>query len=204
MQKAKHIHPIFDQILGRKDKEARLNQHACTVWMTGLSGSGKSTLARELEIALHNKGYFTQIIDGDNVRSGINSNLGFSDDDRKENIRRVAEISKLFVECGIITINSFVSPTKESRQQARQIIGAGDFIEVYVNAPLAVCEDRDVKGLYKKARKGEIKDFTGIGSPFEAPENPDIEIKTDQCSVTEATEQLMNHLEPRIAYAKQL
>ncbi|MCB0397081.1 MAG: adenylyl-sulfate kinase [Flavobacteriales bacterium] len=194
----KHIYPIFDQILGRKEKEDFLKQKAMVIWMTGLSGSGKSTLAKSLERRLFEKKFFTQVIDGDNVRAGINNNLGFSEDDRNENIRRVAEVSKLFLDCGIITINCFVSPTRAYREMARKIIGTENFVEVYVNAPIEVCEDRDVKGLYKKARAGEIKDFTGISAPFEAPEHPDVEIRTDQSSIDEAVQQLLDFIEPRI------
>lgn len=146
-----HIHPIFDDLLSRADKEKLLNQRAVVLWMTGLSGSGKSTIAKGVEKILHNKGFLTQVLDGDNVRTGINNNLGFSEADRTENIRRISEVSKLFLNCGVITINSFVSPTRDIRDQARSIIGEDDFYEVYVNAPFEVCEERDVKGLYAKA-----------------------------------------------------
>ncbi len=146
--------------------------------MTGLSGSGKTTVGLNIEMELNKRGFLTQILDGDNIRSGINNNLGFSEEDRYENIRRISEVSKLFLNCGIICINSFISPTKEIRDMAKDIIGEENFIEVYVNAPIEVCEKRDVKGLYKKARKGEIKNFTGIDSPFDCPLNPDIELKT--------------------------
>lgn len=193
-----NIHPVFDRILQRSDKEELLQQHARVIWMTGLSGSGKTTLAVALERELHNRGYLTQVLDGDNIRSGINSNLGFSDADRSENIRRIAEVSKLFVNAGIITINCFVSPTHEMRELARSIIGAADFIEVYVNASLATCEARDVKGLYAKARKGEIKDFTGIDAPFEAPEHPAVEIRTGELSIEQSIGQLLNAIEPLI------
>lgn len=188
--KATNIHPVFDRILSRTDKEKFLKQRARVVWLTGLSGSGKSTIAIGLERKLQEQGYLTQILDGDNVRTGINSNLGFSDEDRTENIRRIAEVSKLFVNCGIITINSFVSPTIAIREQARQIIGEKDFLEVYINVPLEVAEQRDVKGLYKKARAGQIKDFTGIDAPFEAPENPFLELKTHEQTVEESVEML--------------
>ncbi|HED10189.1 MAG TPA: adenylyl-sulfate kinase [Caldithrix abyssi] len=192
-----NIHPVFERMLGRADKAALLGQEARVFWMTGLSGSGKSTLAIGLEKALYQKGYLTQILDGDNIRSGINSNLGFSEEDRMENIRRIAEVSKLFVNCGIITINSFVSPTRAIRQQARQIIG-GDFVEIYINASLEVCEQRDVKGLYKKARSGEIPNFTGIHQPFEAPEHPDLEIDTSRNTIEESVEKLVNFVLPLI------
>ena len=185
-----NIHPTFDRILGRNDKESFLNQKGIVIWMTGLSGSGKTTIAIGLEKALQESGYLTQVLDGDNVRTGINNNLGFSTEDRAENIRRIAEVSKLFLNCGIVTINCFVSPTIEIRKKAREIIGNNDFVEVFVNTPLDVCEARDVKGLYKKARKGEIKDFTGIDAPFEAPIQPDIEILTANHSVEESVQQL--------------
>ncbi|MCB9058067.1 MAG: adenylyl-sulfate kinase [Calditrichae bacterium] len=192
-----NIHPVLDRIVQREAKEQLLNQNARVFWMTGLSGSGKSTIAIAVEKKLHELGFLTQILDGDNIRSGINNNLGFSDGDRKENIRRIAEVSKLFVNCGIITINSFVSPTIEIRNLARSIIG-DDFFEIYINAPLEVCEKRDVKGLYKKARKGEIKDFTGIDAPFEAPENPDLEINTANLSVEQSVEKVLNTILPLI------
>jgi len=186
-----NIHPTFDRILQRKDKEQLLKQHAKVIWMTGLSGSGKTTIAIALEQKLRDKGFLTQVLDGDNVRIGINNNLGFTVEDRTENIRRIAEVSKLFLNCGIITINCFVSPTIEIRQQAKDIIGASDFIEVFVNTPIEICEQRDVKGLYKKARAGEIKNFTGIDSPFEAPINPEIDIKTADLTVEAATNQII-------------
>lgn len=145
-----NIHPIFEHLLQRADKEKLLQQRGVALWLTGLSGSGKSTLARGLEQRLYEQGMLTQVLDGDNVRTGINNNLGFSDEDRTENIRRIAEVTKLFVQCGIVTICSFVSPTIAIRQLAQQIIGPQDFLEVYINAPLEVCEQRDVKGLYKK------------------------------------------------------
>lgn len=184
-----NIHPIFDRLLNRDDKEEFLNQRAKVLWFTGLSGSGKSTIASALEKLLFSKGYFVQVLDGDNTRSGINNNLGFSIDDRKENIRRIAELSKLFLESGVICINSFVSPTRSIRNMAREIIGKEDFLEVFVNTPLEVCEQRDVKGLYKKARAGLIKDFTGIDSPFEEPENAFLEIKTENQSIEESVQQ---------------
>lgn len=174
-----NIYPIFDKILSRSHKEKLLKQKSIVVWMVGLSGSGKSTLAKALEQDLYEKGHLSQLLDGDNLRTGINNNLGFSESDRLENIRRSAETAKLFLNCGIVTICSFISPTEEIRKMAREIIGAEDFFEVYVNAPFEVCEQRDVKGLYKKARKGEIKNFTGLDAPFEAPLHPGLELKTD-------------------------
>jgi len=196
--KPENIHPMLDRIIPREQKEKLLHQKAKVFWLTGLSGSGKSTIAIGVEQALHKKGYLSQILDGDNIRSGINNNLGFSDEDRRENIRRIAEVSKLFINCGIVALNSFVSPTRSIREQARKIIGAEDFVEVFINTPLEVCEDRDVKGLYKKARRGEIKDFTGISAPFEEPLNPDIEIKTAKQSVEQSVNELLNKILPLI------
>ncbi|MEM9884552.1 MAG: adenylyl-sulfate kinase [Bacteroidota bacterium] len=199
MNKDNNIHPIFDRLLQRKDREERLNQKAKVLWLTGLSGSGKSTIAQHLERKLHNKGFFAQVLDGDNIRSGINSNLGFSLEDRKENIRRIAEIAKLYLHSGIITLNSFVSPTIAIRDYARSIVGEADFLEIYINTPLEICESRDVKGLYKKARKGEIKGFTGIDSPYEAPENPAFEIKTADQTIEESVEQLYHFIKASIS-----
>ena len=179
-----------DKILQRADKEQLLKQKGMAIWFTGLSGAGKTTIAIALERELYKKGFLTQILDGDNIRSGINSNLGFSDADRIENIRRIAEVTKLFVECGIITICCFVSPTEEIRTTAKNIIGKNDFVEVFVNTPLEICEKRDVKGLYAKARRGEVKDFTGIDAPFEKPENPTIEI-TDALSIEECVKKIL-------------
>jgi len=193
----KNIFSVFDEIIPRAEKEVLLKQKARVVWMTGLSGSGKTTIAKYLEKELHQQGFLTQLLDGDNIRSGINNNLGFSEEDRTENIRRIAEVSKLFLNCGVITINCFVSPTKAIRQEARSIIGEDDFIEVLVDTPIAICEARDVKGLYKKARKGEIKDFTGISAPFEAPEQA-IKIQTENHTVAESAQILLDQLIPKI------
>jgi len=198
--KATNIHPVFDKILQRTDKERILHQTSKVLWMTGLSGSGKTTIAIALEQKLVSEGFITQVLDGDNVRVGINSNLGFSEEDRIENIRRIAEISKLFLNCGIITINCFVSPSNEIRSLARNIIGENDFIEIFINASLDVCEQRDVKGLYKKARNGEIKNFTGIDAPFEAPKNPHLEINTSQISVEEAVNEIFKYILPKISF----
>jgi len=189
-----NIHPVFEQMLKREDKEKLLKQKAKVLWFTGLSGSGKSTIAIALEKKLYNEGFLTQLLDGDNVRTGINNNLGFTEDDRKENIRRIAEVSKLFLNCGIITLNSFVSPTIDIRNQAKEIIGKDDFIEIFIDTPLEICEQRDVKGLYKKARKGEIKNFTGIDAPFEAPENPDIIVKTDKQTIEQSVNQVYDYI----------
>jgi adenylylsulfate kinase len=198
-----YIFPVYHEILSRKEKEEMLKQHSKVIWLTGLSGAGKTTLAKHLEIELFSRGYLIQILDGDNIRSGINNNLGFSDMDRFENIRRIAEVSKLFVNCGIITINCFISPTEDIRDMARMIIGKADFIEIFVNAPLTVCEERDVKGLYSRARRGEIKDFTGITAPFETPENIDLEIRTDLFSIDESVKQLLDLVLPRIEYTNE-
>ena len=197
---AENIHPIFDKMLSREDKERQLSQRGVTLWFTGLSGSGKSTIAVALERRLTAKGFLCRILDGDNVRFGINSDLGFSEEDRRENIRRIAEICKLFTQTGIVTIASFVSPTNALREMARQIVGNEDMMEVYISTPLAECERRDVKGLYAKARRGEIRDFTGISSPFEAPEKPEIEIDTTSLSVEECVDMVYNVIKNKIRY----
>jgi len=193
-----NIHPIFDKILARSHKEALLNQKGLVIWMVGLSGSGKSTIAKAAEAELHSLGFLTQLLDGDNLRTGINNNLAFSESDRLENIRRAAETAKLFLSCGIVTICSFISPTEEIRSVAKNIIGESDFYEVYINAPLQICEQRDVKGLYKKARSGELKSFTGIDSPFEPPTNPSLELKTDLFSPEKSTDYLVEAVLGRI------
>lgn len=193
-----NIHPIFDRLLQRDDREKRLGQRAKVLWLTGLSGSGKSTIAQHLERKLHNEGFFAQVLDGDNIRSGINNNLGFSMEDRVENIRRIAEVAKLYLHSGVITLNSFISPTRAIRNDAKKVIGDVDFLEIYINAPLEVCEARDVKGLYKKARKGEIKGFTGIDSPYEPPENPFLEIKTDELDLEASVALIFKKLKTEI------
>lgn len=198
---AEHIYPIYSETLGKDDKEQLLEQKAVVLWMLGLSGSGKSTLAKALEKVLHSQGFLTMLLDGDNLRSGINSNLGFSEEDRLENIRRAAETAKLFYQCGIVTICSFISPTQEIRQIAKNIIGE-ECLEIYVNAPLEVCEQRDVKGLYKKARNGEIKNFTGIDAPFEAPSSPALELKTGELSLEECLKQLVDFVRKKIELNK--
>ena len=180
-----NIHPIFDRLVTRQEQERLLNQKGSVLWFTGLSGSGKSTIAEGLERELFNKGYFVKVLDGDNVRSGINKNLGFSLEDRRENIRRIAEVAKLFVDSGVIVLCSFVSPTREIRNVAKNIIGDDHFKEVFIDTPLEVCESRDVKGLYKKARAGEIKNFTGIDSPYEAPLDPALIVLTENKDIAE-------------------
>lgn len=194
----KNIFSVFDELLQRSDRESLLKQKAKTIWMTGLSGSGKTTIAKGLEQKLYEAGFLSMVLDGDNIRTGINNNLGFSETDRRENIRRIAEVSKLFNDAGVITINCFVSPTREIRNNARSIVGPDHFLEVFVDTPLEVCEDRDVKGLYERARKGEIKDFTGISAPFEAPNSPDLQLKTEGQSVAETVEELYNFVIDKI------
>lgn len=189
-----NIYPIFDRMLSRADKEALLGQRGVMLWFTGLSGSGKSTVAIALERELHRRGRLCRILDGDNIRTGINTGLGFSADDRRENIRRIAEVGKLFVDTGIITIAAFVSPTRELRQLACDIVGADDFLEIYVSTPLEECERRDVKGLYARARRGEVKDFTGISAPFEAPEHPALALDTSQLPVEESVHRILQLL----------
>lgn len=198
MSEATNIHPIFNSLLSREKKEESLNQRGIVLWMTGLSGSGKSTLARALEFALHDLGYFTMLLDGDNLRTGVNSNLGFSEEDRTENVRRSAEVSKLFVSAGVITICSLISPTEEIRAQARDIIGKEDFYQVHIDAPFEVCAERDVKGLYKKALAGEIKNFTGLDSPFEIPADPFVKVSTHTQSLEESLKQLLEAVLPVI------
>ncbi len=186
-----NIYPIYDKMMTRQDKEQLLHQRGMMIWFTGLSGSGKSTIALGVERELHKRGILCRILDGDNIRTGINAGLGFSADDRRENIRRIAEVGKLFVDTGIVTLAAFVSPTNEYREMARSIIGADDFFEVYVSTPLEECECRDVKGLYARARRGEVKDFTGISAPFEAPTNPALDIDTTQQPLQTSVEQVV-------------
>src|SRR5664279_1925958 len=184
--------------IGRSEKEHMLKQKAKVLWMTGLSGSGKTTLGLALEKELFKRGFLVMLLDGDLVRTGINNNLKFSVEDRKENIRRIAEISKLFVNCGIVTLNCFISPTDEIRTMAKDIIGHEDFLEVFIDAPLEICETRDVKGLYAKARKGEILEFTGISSPFDIPPDPDLILNTDHFSIEESVQSALDFILPKI------
>jgi len=200
MIKDKNIFPVFEKIIQKADKESFLNQKAKAIWLTGLSGSGKTTIGTELEKKMFKLGFLTQILDGDNIRSGININLKFSEEDRFENIRRIAEVTKLFINCGIITINCFISPTNDIRSLARKIIGEENIIEVFINSPINVCEKRDIKGLYQKARNGEIKNFTGIDSPFDIPEKIDIEIKTDLLSIEESTQKLLEFVLEKVKF----
>jgi len=198
MEVQNNIYTTFSQIKGRSSKELYLKQRAKVLWFTGLSGSGKTTLACLLEKKLFELNYFCQILDGDNIRSGLNNGLKFTEEDRQENIRRIAEVAKLFLDCGVITICTFISPTKEIRQKAKEIIGEADFLEIYVNSSLEVCESRDPKGLYKKARKGEIPDFTGISSPFEAPDDPFINIDNTDSNIDKTVEELLIKILPEI------
>lgn len=202
MENKNNIYPIFDKMLTRADKEELLHQHSVMIWFTGLSGSGKSTIAIALERELQKRGLLCRILDGDNIRSGINNNLGFSEEDRVENIRRIAEIGKLFVDTGIITIAAFISPNNDIREMAANIIGKENFLEIFVSTPIEECERRDVKGLYAKARRGEIKNFTGISAPFEAPANLALSIDTSKLSVEESVNKLLELILPKISFKK--
>jgi adenylylsulfate kinase len=184
-----HSHEIT-----KVDRNTLKGHPSKVIWFTGLSGSGKSTLASKLEEELYKLGWHTYLLDGDNVRMGLNKGLGFSLIDRTENIRRIGEVSKLFVDAGVLVIAAFVSPLKEDRDNVRSLFPKGEFVEVFVDCPLEVCEQRDVKGLYEKARKGEIKDFTGISSPFEKPENPELTIYTAEEKLSEAVTKLISYL----------
>ena len=189
-----NIYPIFDRMLAREDKEELLGQKGVMLWFTGLSGSGKSTVAIALERELHRRGRLCRILDGDNIRTGINAGLGFSAEDRRENIRRIAEVGKLFVDTGVITLAAFVSPTNDVREMAREIIGEDDFKEIFISTPLEECERRDVKGLYARARRGEVKNFTGISAPFEAPERPALSLDTSKLSLEESVNEILKLL----------
>lgn len=189
-----NIHPIKESVLQPMDKAKLLGHKGLVIWMLGLSGSGKSTIAKAVEKALHEKGVHSKLLDGDNLRTGINNNLGFKAEDRIENIRRAAEVSKLFLENSEVVICSLISPTKAIRAMAKEIIGVENFREVYINAPFELCAQRDVKGLYKKALAGEIKNFTGLDAPFEAPDAPFLELKTGEQSVEECTQILANKI----------
>ena len=178
-----------------KNDRQKLNGHSSMiVWFTGLSGSGKSTLAGKVEEALFEMGVKTYLLDGDNIRHGLNSNIDFSDEGRKENIRRIGEVAKLFVDAGIVVLTAFISPFRDDRNRVRALVAQDEFAEIFVNCPLEICEQRDIKGLYKKARAGEIKDFTGINSPFEPPSKPELEIRSDQFSIDESSELIVNYI----------
>lgn len=192
-----HIYPIKTKV-SREDRERLLGQRPLLVWFTGLSGSGKSTLAVQLEAQLHAAGYKTYLLDGDNVRAGLNRDLDFTEAGRVENIRRIGEVSKLMLDAGIIVLSAFISPFQADRDQVKAIVGGGNYCEVFVDAPLEVCEQRDVKGLYKKARGGEVKNFTGIDSPYESPQHPDVHIPTDQLSIDESLEKLLAFVRGKI------
>ncbi len=196
----KQIYTTFEQIKSRDAKEVYLKQRGKVIWFTGLSGSGKTTLASALEKRLFGLNYFCQILDGDNVRSGINKNLMFTEEDRIENIRRIAEAGKLFMNCGIILICAFISPTNEMRQMAREIIGEDDFLEVFIDTPLKICEQRAPKGLYKKARAGEIKNFTGISSPFETPANPYMVVDNTKADINNTVREMLKRIIPEVRW----
>jgi adenylylsulfate kinase len=197
MAHLKELYPI-KSIVARENRIASLKQVPQLIWFTGLSGSGKSTLAVQLESLLFEKDYKTYLLDGDIIRMGLNHDLGFSDEDRIENIRRIAEVARLMLDSGVIVLAAFISPFRANRDAVKTIVGAENYIEVFVDAPIEVCEQRDVKGLYKKARAGELKNFTGISSPYERPENPDVRIETDRYNQEEALRLLMSVIEDRI------
>jgi adenylylsulfate kinase len=192
-----NIYPIQTKV-NNEQRALLLRQRPKLIWFTGLSGSGKSTLAVQLEAQLYAKGFTTYLLDGDNIRMGLNKDLSFTDDARVENIRRIGEVAKLMLDAGIVVLSAFISPFKVDREQVKQIVGEENYIEVFVDTPLEICEQRDVKGLYKRARAGEVKNFTGIDSPYERPEKPDVTIPTHQMSVDESLILLLNLIEPRI------
>ncbi len=187
-------HPIS---VSRDKREHKNGHKAVILWFTGLSGAGKSTLAQAVDERLHNMGYNSFVLDGDNIRHGLCGNLGFSEADRRENIRRIGEVAKLFVEAGTITLTAFISPFKDDRDRVRSLVPDGDFVEIYCSAPLNICESRDVKGLYKRARSGEISDFTGISSPYEPPENPELIVETGQQPLHYCCDQVIRYLQER-------
>ncbi|MEP6737349.1 MAG: adenylyl-sulfate kinase [Chryseolinea sp.] len=192
-----HIYPISTKV-AREDREKLLNQRPMLIWFTGLSGSGKSTLAVQLEAQLFSLGYKTYLLDGDNIRAGLNKDLTFTDEGRVENIRRIGEVARLMLDAGVVVLSAFISPFQADRDQVKAIVGDPNYIEVFVDASLELCEQRDVKGLYKKARTGEVKNFTGISSPYEAPVKPDIRIDTGASSVDESVEKLVALIQPRV------
>lgn len=197
MASDKNIIPHSHKISINERREL-LAQRSVILWFTGLSGSGKSTIAGLVEEELNAKGFLTYILDGDNVRNGLNSDLGFSEEDRKENIRRIGELSKLFVDAGIIVLAAFISPYASERDGVRKLVAKGDFFEIYINCPLSTCEQRDPKQLYAKARKGEVKNFTGIDAPFEEPVNPEVEIRSDQMDARAAADKIIRYVLPKI------
>ena len=196
----KHLFSSSKDLLSRQEKEKLLNQKGIVLWLTGLSGSGKTTIAKSVSEQLHKNGFLTQVLDGDNIRLGINNNLSFSEKDRLENIRRTAEMAKLFVDCGIITICCLVSPSEKIRASAKEIIGEEDFFEVFINTSLKVCEERDVKGLYKLARSGKVKNFTGISAPFENPQSPALEIQTEGVNIAASAQKMIEVILPKISF----
>lgn len=183
----------------RKDRNRQKKHASCVVWFTGFSGSGKSTIASEVERSLFEQGFHTYSLDGDNIRAELNKDLGFSPEDRCENLRRIAEVTRLFSDAGVITLAAFISPLQKDRELVREIIGADQFVEVFVDTPLSVCEARDIKGLYKKARAGEIADFTGISAPYESPIKPDIHIKTEEETLETAVERVSSFLNQKLS-----
>lgn len=193
-----YIYPTKTKVT-REQREALLKQRSVLIWFTGLSGSGKSTLSIHLEAALYARGYKTYLLDGDNIRSGLNKDLSFTEEARVENIRRIGEVSKLFLDAGYIVLSAFISPFKADRDQVKAIVGAENHIEVFVDCPLGVCEQRDIKGLYKKARAGVVKNFTGIDSPYEIPDHPDVTIHTDQVSIEDSVAVLLEKVLPRVS-----
>lgn len=193
-----NLYPILSQVT-KPDREKLLKQKARLIWFTGLSGSGKSTLAVGLEARLHQLGFKTYLLDGDNIRGGLNSDLAFDQAGRTENIRRIGEVSKLFLDAGVIVLTAFISPFRGDREKVRRLVGIENYIEVFVDAPLEVCEQRDVKGLYQKARAGKLSDFTGIDSPYETPENPAVVLRTNELSIEESLAQLLNVILPEIS-----
>lgn len=199
LSSANYIYPIKTKV-SADERQRLMNQTPKLIWFTGLSGSGKSTLAVQLEAALHAKGFKTYLLDGDNIRSGLNKDLSFTDEARVENIRRISEVCKLFLDAGVVLLSAFISPFQADREQVKSIVGEDNYIEVFVDAPLEVCEQRDVKGLYKKARAGEVKNFTGISSPYEKPTHPDVVIATDRLSVEQSMDLLVQAIGPRISY----
>ncbi|OIJ18128.1 adenylyl-sulfate kinase [Anaerobacillus alkalidiazotrophicus] len=183
--------------ISKSERQEKKGHKSCILWFTGLSGSGKSTLANAVEAALIQRNVHSYVLDGDNVRHGLNKGLGFTEEDRKENIRRIGEVSKLFVDAGVITLTAFISPFREDRDQVRALVEKGEFIEIFVNASLETCESRDPKGLYEKARAGIIPNFTGISSPYEQPENPELTIETDKLSIEESVAKVIQYLETK-------